>query len=713
MEKSSSVAIVGIGCRFPGGADTPAQFWSLLRNGVDAIGEIPPDRMDVERYYSAVPATPGRMTSRFGGFLRNIDLFDAAFFEISPREAERMDPQQRLLLETAWEALEDAGQDIRDLDGTRTGVFVGLWLSDFEARLFADPRAVDFHMTTGSGRYAASGRLSYSLGLRGPSLTLDTACSSSLAAIHLAVRSVRSGESDLAIAGGANVILQPHISIAYSQSRMMAPDGRCKFGDARGDGYVRSEGAGLVVLKRLDRALTDGDRIYAVIRGSAINNDGRSSGSMGTPSRAGQEELLRSAYADAGRSPSDVGYVEAHGTGTRAGDPVELGALGAVLGPGRKFGDKVLVGSVKTNLGHTEGAAGIAGLIKMALALHHGEVPASLHCRELNSAIDWDSSPCEIARQRAPWTGANRVGGVSAFGIGGTNAHVVMEGAPPAFRYATADQGPFVLPLSARSPEALRALAAATADLVAAPDVSLHDICATATLHRTAMTGRAVFAAATQADMIDRLRRFADGETEAAQAYAAAVESRPRRIAFVFPGQGGQWSGMVREMIAHEPTFRSALERADAALRPFVTWSLMAQLSAEPGTKDHLLDRISVIQPVLLAVQLAFAELWRSHGVQPAAVVGHSMGEVGAACLAGVIDLEAAMAIVARRSALMETTAGQGAMAMVETSRTAAEARLAHYGGRISVAVDNSPRSCVISGDDPAAINGVLTEFEA
>src|SRR5580704_5863596 len=373
-----AVAIVGIGCRFPGGASDAESFWSLLSAGKDTITEIPRDRIDLDHYFDAAPATPGRMMTRWGGYLDRIDEFDADFFSISPREAERMDPQQRLLLETAWEALEDAGQDLKRIDHRSASVFVGQWISDFESRLFADPEIVDFHMTTGSGRYAASGRLSYLLGFRGPSLTVDTACSSSLAAIHLAVRSIREGESSLALAGGVNIILQPHISIAYSQSRMMAPDGRCKFGDASGDGYVRSEGAGLIVLKRLDQAVKDGDRIYAVIRGSATNNDGRSSGSMGTPSRLGQEELLRAAYKDAEVSPGEVGYVEAHGTGTRAGDPVELGALSAVLSEGRTPGRRAFVGSVKTNFGHTEGAAGIAGLIKAALCVHHGAVPASL-----------------------------------------------------------------------------------------------------------------------------------------------------------------------------------------------------------------------------------------------------------------------------------------------------------------------------------------------
>ncbi|RYG30248.1 MAG: polyketide synthase, partial [Burkholderiales bacterium] len=325
------VAIIGMACRFPGGITDVESFRALLMEGRNAVGEIPHDRIDVERFFDARPATPGRMMTHWGGYIDKIKDFDAGFFGISPREAERLDPQHRLLLETAWEAVEDAGVDAAKLDGSRTGVFIGQWTSDFEGRLFANPEDVDFLMTTGSGRYAASGRISYFLGLRGPSLTIDTACSSSLAAVHLAVRSIQTGDATLALAGGVNVILQPHISIAYSQSLMMAPDGRCKFGDASGDGYVRSEGVGIVLLKSLDKAIADGDRIHAVIRGGALNNDGRSSGSMGTPSQVGQEELLRTAYEAAGVSPASVGYVEAHGTGTRAGDPVELGAISKVL----------------------------------------------------------------------------------------------------------------------------------------------------------------------------------------------------------------------------------------------------------------------------------------------------------------------------------------------------------------------------------------------
>ncbi len=707
------VAIVGIGCRFPGGVVDPASFWTLLSEGRDAIGEVPPSRIDLAHYFDPRPSTPGRIMTRWGGFLQGIEDFDAAFFGISPREAERLDPQQRLLLETAWEALEDAGLDTGALEGSNTAVFVGQWLSDFEARLFADPEGVDFFMTTGSGRYASSGRLSYLLGLRGPSLTLDTACSSSLAAVHLAVRSIRSGESDLAIAGGANVILQPHISIAYSQSRMMAPDGRCKFGDAKGDGYVRSEGAGLVVLKSLSRALADGDRVYALIQGSAVNNDGRASGSMGTPSQVGQEELLRTAYRDAGRSPGDVSYIEAHGTGTRAGDPVELGALGAVLGEGRAANVRARVGSVKTNLGHTEGAAGVAGLIKVALSLHHDAIPPSLHCHEPNPAIPWAQLPVEVARTGGAWplASADRLAGVSAFGIAGTNAHVVLAGAPPtATRTPTAaPRANALLVLSTKDDGALRALASRYADVLAT-GAELSDVCWSAATRRTALERRAAFVAADAATLIDALQRYASGEAATAEGTAYTGAQRPK-IAFVCPGQGAQWHGMARELLATEPVFRSTLVQCDAAARSYADWSILEQLAAEPGDANYLLDRIDVIQPVLVALAVAYAALWRGFGVEPDAVVGHSMGEVAAACVAGVLSLDQAMRIICRRSALMRKTSGQGAMALVDLSMADAQARLVGREQDVSVAVSNSPRSSVISGR-PEAVAAVMAELE-
>ena len=715
--KDKAVAIVGIGCRFPGGVADAASLWQLLGTEINAITEIPASRIDLTRYYDERPATPGRMMSRWGGFVDGIENFDADFFGISPREAEFLDPQQRLLLETGWEALEDAGQDVHRLKGAPVGVFIGQWLSDFEARLFADPEASAFYMTTGSGRYAASGRLSYVLGLRGPSMTLDTACSSSLAAVHLAVRSIKSGEVEAALAGGVNVILQPHISIAYSQSLMMAPDGRCKFGDALGDGYVRSDGAGLVFLKSLQRALSDNDRIYAVIRGSSTNNDGSSSGSMGTPSRLGQEELLRSAYRDAGRAANEVGYVEAHGTGTRAGDPVELGALSAVLSEGRPDGQKALVGSIKTNLGHTEGAAGIAGLIKAALALHHGSIPASLNCNVLNPAVDWANIPLKIAQRSTPWVGHRRLAGVSAFGIAGSNAHVVLESAPATENQsgprAATPHVPVVplLPLSARSEAALRGLAGRVADLLAASDApELNDILRFAQTRRAALEHRAAFLATNANQLAEALKAYSNGDEALAQ---GVVDSRREtKVALVFPGQGGQWTGMGRTLLANEPVFRESLERADAVIQREAGWSLIGQLALSPGDLGYLGDRIDVVQPTLGALAIAYADWVKAAGLAVEAVVGHSMGEAAAAYVAGALSLDDALRVLCRRSALMHGLSGTGTMAVVDLPSEEVISELTAFEHKVSIAAVNSTRSTVISGET-VCVNELIARFNA
>ncbi|MCC6172910.1 MAG: SDR family NAD(P)-dependent oxidoreductase [Gammaproteobacteria bacterium] len=714
-----SVAIVGIGCRFPGGVTTPGEFWQLLVEGRQAITEIPRDRIDTARYFDPRPATPGRIMSRWGGYLEAIDGFDCSYFGLSPREAERLDPQQRLLLETACEAIDDAGVDRATLEGSRTGVFVGQWLSDFEARLFANPESVDFYMTTGSGRYASSGRLSYLLGLRGPSLTIDTACSSSLAAVHLAAISVRNGESELALAGGVNVILQPHITIAYSQSRMMAPDGRCKFGDARGDGYVRSEGAAVILLKALDRAVADGDRIYAVIRGSAVNNDGRSSGSMGTPSRVGQDELLARACGDAGVEPASIGLVEAHGTGTRAGDPVEIGALGDVLARGRPADRLAWVGSVKTNIGHTEGAAGVAGLVKAALALHRETIPASLNFEQPNPAIPWSEIPLRIPTAAVPWPRGYepRRAGVSAFGIAGTNAHVVLEESPlevrPESPAQSARSGPQLLLLSAASPEALvqraRDLQACLRQEVADPERLLSDVCYTAAVRRTHLEYRLAIAASRRDEMCQRLEEFAAGQASESCWQGRGSPGERRRIAFVYPGQGSQWLGMGRDLMGRSPSFRAAVGECDALIREQAGWSVIAELEAD-ATTSRLSD-IDVVQPVLFALQVALTRQWRAMGVEPDLVVGHSMGEVAAAWAAGALSLADAVRVICNRSRLMRDARGKGAMALVELTLEDAGAALERFGDRLCVAVSNSLRSTVVAGD-PVALDELLAELQ-
>ncbi len=430
---SEPIAIIGLGCRLPGAKD-PKAFWRLLRDGVDAIAEIPPSRFDVDAVYDPRPGTPGKISARWGGFLEEVDQFDPSFFGISPREAARMDPQQRLLLEVTWEALEDAGQVQERLAGSQTGVFIGMCYDEYGTLQFcySDPASIDIYSSIGSARSVTSGRLSYALGLQGPSVSVDTACSSSLVAVHLACQSLRSGECTMALAGGVNLILQPHANIAFSRAQMVAPDGRCKAFDASANGFVRSDGVGVVVLKPLSLAQADRDLIYAVIRGSAVNNDGRSGGLLMTPSRAGQEEVLREAYRNASVSPGRVQYVEAHGTGTSVGDPIEALALGAVLSEGRPEGHPCAIGSVKTNFGHTEGTAGIAGLIKVALSLKHRAIPPNLHFRRPNPDIPFEKLNLRVQQAFGPWPpgsedGGPALAGVSSFGISGTNAHVVLE----------------------------------------------------------------------------------------------------------------------------------------------------------------------------------------------------------------------------------------------------------------------------------------------
>jgi myxalamid-type polyketide synthase MxaE and MxaD len=706
------IAIVGIGCRFPQ-ASGPSAYWGLLTGGVDAIGDVPPSRFDASRLYDPTPATPGRINTRWGGFV-DLEGFDAEFFGLSPREAERLDPQQRLLLETSWEALEDAGIPVDGLAGSPTGVFVGMWINEYEARLFRDPRQLDFYMTTGSGRYSASGRLSYFFGFQGPSLTVDTGCSASLVAVHLACQSLWTGETSLAVAAGANAILEPNVTIAYSQSRMMAPDGRCKFGDARADGYVRSEGAGVVVLKPLARALADGDRVYATILGTAVNNDGRSSGFLTTPGPAGQEEMLRLAYERAGVLPADVTYVEAHGTGTRAGDPVEIQALGTVLGEGRPLERPCRIGSVKTNIGHTEGAAGMAGLIKVALSLSHRTLVPSLHCETPNPSISWDTLPLVVQQTVEPWpeSSSPALAGVSSFGIAGTNAHVVLQQAPrPAHGKAAAGTGPRVLLLSAHTPDALTARAAAFdaawTDIEATTQVEA--VCRAAATRRTHLEHRLAVVGPDAPALAAGIAAAVRGESTAGVVRGRAFPDRRSKVAFLFPGQGSQWVGMGRRLLDEDQAFRRALESCDQAMARETGWSVLEQLRLDADRSR--MTEIQVIQPVLLSVEIGLAAAWRARGVEPAAVVGHSMGEVAAAFVAGALSLDDAARIICRRSRLLQRTSGQGAMAVVELTMAEAAAALAGRERDLSVAVSNGTRSTVIAGN-PDALDELLGELE-
>jgi len=711
------IAIIGLGCRFPG-AENPQSFWRMLRDGVDAITEVPADRWSLSDFFDPDPSAPGKTDTRWGGFIRQPRLFDPHFFGISPREAARIDPQQRLLLEVAWEALEDAGLAAERLAGTATAVFVGISTNDYSRLQMSDPRLIDAYAGTGNALSIAANRLSYVFDFRGPSVAVDTACSSSLVAVHLACQSLWQGESSLALAGGVNLILSPALAINFTKSGAMASDGRCKTFDARADGYVRSEGAGVVVLKPLSQALADGDPVYAVVRGTAANQDGRTNGLM-APSRQSQEAVLREAYGRAGVSPGSVQYVEAHGTGTLLGDPIEAKALGAVLSAGRAPGDRCAVGSVKTNVGHLEAAAGVAGLIKVALALRNRQLPPSLHFLQPNPHIPFVDLPLRVQQTLTPWPGDGgpALAGVSSFGFGGTNAHVVLESAPPRESDTATPEpaeartdGPHLLPLSAKSPEALSALADAYRELLAAdPEAPLRDLCYTAGVRRSHHDFRQAVVGATAAELAEGLAAFGRGEAHPGLNAGRLSAGRRMRPVFVFPGQGSQWVGMGRELLEREPAFRQTIELCEEALGQFVDWSLTGQLRGE-GAESRC-DEIDVIQPVIFAVQIALAAVWRSWGVEPAAVVGQSMGEVAAAHVGGALSLRDALRVICRRSRLLKRASGRGSMAAVELSLEQCEGLLAGYEDRLSVAVSSGPASTVLSGD-PAALGEVLALLE-
>jgi acyl transferase domain-containing protein/NAD(P)-dependent dehydrogenase (short-subunit alcohol dehydrogenase family)/acyl carrier protein len=709
------IAIIGMAGRFAGASNLDA-LWTLLREGLDAIREIPRDRYDIDAVYDPTPGTPGRTMSRWGGLLDDIAGFDAEFFGISPREADKMDPQQRLLLEVAYEALEDAGHPLEQLAASDTGVFIGQLGGDYWQLHHRAPEQLDLYAVTGAAsRAITSGRVSYAFDLRGPSVTVDTACSSALVAVHKAVQALRLDECGLAIAGGVNIVLLPEDSMGYSSASMLAKDGRCKFGDASGDGFVRSDGIGAVILKPLARALADGDRIRAVLRGSAVGNDGQSSGYLVTPGVAGQREVLLRAYRNAGVDAADVDYIEAHGSGTAVGDPVELQALAEVLGPGRPADHPCLVGSIKTNIGHAEAAAGIAGLIKAVLCLEHAEIPPSLHLGTPNPAVPWDELPLRINTELTPLPDRGRptLAGVSSFGFSGTNAHVVLEAAAaPVAASPTIDSRAELLTLTAANPHALITLAARTADhfTKAGRSQALRDLCHSAATRRTHHDVRLALPVTSHQQAAEALRAFADGRDEPGLSCSEFTEISARpRIAFVFPGQGSQWVGMGRSLLEQEPVFGAAMDACDRAISAETGWSVISLLRTGSGER---LAELDVIQPTLWAMEIALAALWRSWGVVPDVVLGHSMGESAAAYVAGALSLADAAAVICRRSRLAKRLSGRGAMAWVALPAHEATSALAEHRDTVAVAAANSPTSTLLSGD-PDALAQVLSALEA
>ena len=714
------IAIIGMGCRIPGGGNDPESFWQLLRDGVDATGPLPADRWDVDALYNPDPEHSGTIATRGGGFLHSVDLFDPTFFGITRREAVGMDPQQRLLLETCWEALEHAAQPPDRLERTATGVYVGVCGSDYAYMQLAaqDRTLLDAHFASGIAHSVASGRLSYLLGLQGPSLTVDTACSSSLVAVHLACQALRSGDCRMAVAGGVNLILSPELYIALSQARMLSPDGKCKTFDAAADGFARAEGSAVVVLKRLRDAAADGDRILAVVRGTAVNQDGPSSG-LTAPNGPAQEAVIREALARGGVSPKLVGYIEAHGTGTELGDPLELRALGAVFGRERE--EPLYVGSLKTNVGHLEAAAGVAGLIKLVLSLQHREIQAHLHFTAPTPHIEWDALRLRVPTAHVAWPAieGRRIGGVSSFGFSGTNAHIVVEEAPPREAAAGADRDDtrrHVFVLSGVDESSLRAVARRYAEAFAneafAAEHTLADLCYTAAVARAHHPYRAAVMAASIADLREKLQGLSLG-TEAEDVRVRRVPSRdPARIAFLFTGQGAQYAGMGRELFEREPVFRAAIERCAAALEGRLDRSLIEVLYPAETEGAASLDETAYTQPALFAIEYALASLWAAWGIHPDAVIGHSVGEYAAACVAGVFSVEDAVRLIAERGRLMQSLPPGGAMAAIFAPEHEVVAALNGHGPAVSIAAVNAPGQTVVSGA-AAAVDAVCATFTA
>ncbi|MFE8598048.1 type I polyketide synthase [Archangium violaceum] len=690
---SEPIAIVGMGLRLPGGADTPEAFWELLRNGKDALSPIPASRWNIDEYYDPTPGTPGKMYTRHGAFVRGVEDFDPQFFGISPREASRMDPHQRLLLEVTWEALERAGISATELKGSSTGVFVGMMNEDF-SHLMTDATQIDLHTASGSGLSVAAGRLSYILGLQGPAMAVDAACSSSLVTVHLACQSLRTGECDLALAGGISLILSPLTSVVNCAMRMLSVKGRCSTFDASADGFVRGEGCGMLVLKRLSDAIAGRDPILALIRGSATNHSGQSSG-LTVPNGNALAKVMRAALKAGGVEPEQLSYIEAHGTGTAIGDPIEMEALGRVFGPNRPREEPLVVGSVKTNIGHTEGAAGVAGIIKVVLAMQHEEIPAHLNLETPNPNIRWEELPVTVPKSRRAWPRGpkRRIAGVTAFGFNGTNAHVLLEEAPAAEpRQAGGVPRAQVLTLSAKTAPALRELAQRYVEAFSSEAVRrapFEDACFTANTGRAAFPHRVAIVASSYEEAGRRLAGFLR-EEETPGVRAGSGRQRPR-LAFLFGGAETEPMGWGRRLFESEPVFRDAVLRCERALnRPLVS----ALFPREGEAASPLAPGLAL--PGMLALQCGLVHLWLAWGIEPSGVLGVGVGEYAAACSAGVFSWEDGMKLVAALGEQLERMPEGAELVVTEPERL--EEVLGRFPEVSLVGIDGGGRG-VISGE--------------
>jgi acyl transferase domain-containing protein/acyl-coenzyme A synthetase/AMP-(fatty) acid ligase len=705
------VVVVGMACRYPGGVETPGQLWEVVTNGADVIAGFPADRgWDLDSLFDDDPDHAGTSYARAGGFLADVAGFDPGFFGISPREAEAMDPQQRLLLETMWEALEQGGIDPVALRGSATGVFAGAMQDHYAHAAAPSSPELEGLLALGTAGSAVSGRVSYALGLEGPAVTVDTACSSSLVAMHLAAEAIRSGECSLALAGGVTVLATPRPFLEFSRLRVLSRDGRCRAYADAADGAAWSEGAGVVVLERLSDARRNGHEVLAVVRGSAVNQDGASNG-LTAPNGLAQQRVIRRALAAAGLQSSEVDVVEGHGTGTALGDPIEAQALIATYGQDRPEDKPLLLGSLKSNIGHTQAAAGAAGVIKMLLALRHGTVPPTLHVDAPSGHVDWSAGAVRLATEALPWPDAGRPrrAAVSSFGASGTNAHLILEQAPVGENTAAEDTaGPAVVPwiLSARTEPALRAQAGKLlAHLAGHPGQRQADTAFSLATRRSLLERRAVVVGAGD-ELLTGLRALAAGDEAAGLVTGRRAARRDRKVVLVFPGQGSEWAGMGARLMHDSPEFARRMGECAAALAPYTDWSLLDVIAGAAGAPG--LDRADVVQPTLFAVMVSLAELWRARGLRPAAVLGHSQGEIAAACAAGGLSLDDAARVVALRSRLiMERLSGHGGMLSVLAPAAQVRSVASDLGERIAVAAMNGPRAVTVSGDPDA-----LTELD-
>ncbi|WP_424102087.1 SDR family NAD(P)-dependent oxidoreductase [Moorena producens] len=705
-QKSEPIAIVGMGCRFPGGVKDPERFWQLLKNGVDSITEIPAERWDIKDYYDPDPDVPGKMYTRYGGFLEEVDHFDPQFFGISPREATAIDPQQRLLLEVSWEALEHAGLAPDQLQGSQTGVFMGICFEDYSRFSVnsGDPTRIDAYSSLGNTRSIAAGRLAYVFGFNGPSFFLDTSCSSSLLSVHLACQSLRYRECNLALAGGVNLMLGPEATIGFCKLKALSTDGRCKTFDASADGYGRGEGCGILVLKRLSNAIADGDQIFALIRGTAVNHDGKSNG-LTAPNGSAQEALLQQALENSRVKPSQIQYVEAHGTGTSLGDPIEVLALGKVLGQGRAKDQPLKIGSVKTNFGHLEAAAGVAGLIKVILGLQHQQIPPHLHLKQPNPHIPWQKLPITVPTELTAWESGEkgRLAGVSSFGMSGTNIHIILEEAPGEGKSEELSERTHqILTLSAKSEQALLELAQSYQKFLENNSTAAYaNICFTANTGRSHFSHRLAIVTSDQQDAADKLAKISAVEEPNGIFYGQlSSNNKSPKIAFLFTGQGSQYINMGRQLYETQPVFRQTLDQCEEILKLYLEKSILDVIYPKKIKEINscVIDQTAYTQAALFAIEYALFQLWQSWGIEPDVVMGHSVGEYVAACVAGVFSLEDGLKLIAHRGRLMQQLPSGGEMVAVMASFEKVNQLIAPDTEKVAIAAINGPVSTVISG---------------